>query len=470
MRGAPGSRSASSSRVSASSTGSTSPTIAGPGAYRRAKKDKPPVPASGFQIPSRQIVPYIALVVTVLFIFLNLFSRPRYEPAAAENTRVTSLRAESRSLVESAGLSSDFEQQKQHVAGDGRRGVRKRSEVGSVPAGEVAEGAEPWDGHLTDHYFPVREGEILAKWHPRMGLAIDTWDPRTHDPTELDSQRYGDLIEIRPAEKKFYLSVLVYNRMDENGNKGIGITHYELRQWLEYLRYAGVAHVYWYDAARPAEESQERALKPYVYKGFLTYNNFHSLFPGNLDKGSHFERDKSYVHGLATYGGTTEWMAVLDDVDYPFMIFDTNPGFLQRHLRVYEADYPDVSQMLMQTILFRGDPEADRPALLIERYERRDQDTLGVGLMKELQMRAIIRPPQVQRVYRGKAQHFEMLTGKTVAMAARTLRNNRYIGNFGGGIMRTLTRDPTMEPIIQELRKILKVPVSKSRKSLIQGA
>ena len=63
---------------------------------------------------------------------------------------------------------------------------------------------------------------------------------------------------------------------------------------------------------------------------------------------------QSTVHCMSEYGGATEWLAVLDLNEYLFMPTDITPGFLERRLRVYDNDFPDVSQLLLQAMLFGG--------------------------------------------------------------------------------------------------------------------
>ena len=41
---------------------------------------------------------------------------------------------------------------------------------------------------------------------------------------------------------------------------------YEVKQWIEYMLYAGVEHVYWYDTTHDRSESQQRSLGMYVDK------------------------------------------------------------------------------------------------------------------------------------------------------------------------------------------------------------
>lgn len=310
----------------------------------------------------------------------------------------------------------------------------------------------------TDVYHKTRDDEILATWHPRLGLEIDAWDPRTHDP-RVNSSKFGDKVKPLPQEQKFSLTAVVVSRIASGDASGISL--YECRQWLEYMRYAGVEHVFWYDAAHSMTESQERGLRPYIQKGFMTYHHFHKLFPGSINLGYGFKRDKSLVHCLNSYGQRTRWLAAVDVDEYIFVPRDTTPGFLDRYLRDYEDEFPEVSQMLLQCIVFEGPPTKPPPALVVERFQMRAPGTLGVSLGAASAMKSLIRPRDTERVYTADPHHFEMHTGKTVAQAAASVRLNRYRGlrrlNASSEMPVGLVEDSSMQPIAEELKQLLHV-------------
>eukprot|EP00271_Cylindrocystis_brebissonii_P010312 TRINITY_DN26489_c0_g1_i1.p1 TRINITY_DN26489_c0_g1~~TRINITY_DN26489_c0_g1_i1.p1 ORF type:complete len:425 (+),score=32.03 TRINITY_DN26489_c0_g1_i1:31-1275(+) len=313
----------------------------------------------------------------------------------------------------------------------------------------------------TDKYMPSREGEILGKWIPGFGLEVDAWDPRTHDP-RLDPNRYGEEVRVKPREKRFYLTAMIVNRIFKEDK--MNITFYEIKQWLEYMKYAGVEHVFWYDTAHEPEESQERNFRPYVKKGFVTYHRFHLMYPGNLDSGYHFEQDQSELHCLNEYGGSTKWLINVDVDEYVFSPTDQTPGFIERLLRLYEGSFPDVTQVLLQCMLFQGSPQLPLPALLIERYQRRKHETEGVALSERAMMKAIVQPASCLRVYKNDPHHFEMRRGRTVAVAEQVMRINHYQGGRASDfqadtpeLLSSLEADSSVQPIVDELRRILHV-------------
>eukprot|EP00897_Mesotaenium_endlicherianum_P006899 jgi/Mesen1/6237/ME000321S05301 len=333
-----------------------------------------------------KLVSTAAFSVTILFILFNVWGSPR--------TR-----------VDTGGFA-------------GQRG--EENSASNAGLGEVVGLADASSGKYqagTDKYKQSRAGEILGTWHPKFGLEIDTWDPRTHNP-ELHSPKYG--------EQKYYASALIVNRVWKGDQ--MNITFYEARQWLEYMRYAGVEHVFWYDTAHSPSESQERALRPYIQKGFVTYHHFQKMYPGTATLSFHFAQDKSAAHCINSYGMATRWLLVADVDEYPFAPPDPSPGFLDRYLREYEGAFPDATQLLLQCMLFQGFPQKELPALLVERYQLREKETRGIALGGSAKLKAIIKPKYCERVYKNNPHHFEMSTGKTVAQPAGSLRLNHYWG------------------------------------------
>ncbi|CAI5505571.1 unnamed protein product, partial [Closterium sp. Naga37s-1] len=125
-----------------------------------------------------------------------------------------------------------------------------------------------------------------------------------------------------------FLAAMAYARVYREDR--FNFSAYEIWQWLEYGRYAGVQHVFWYDTAHSQEESQEAALAPYVGAGVVTYHRFYRLFPEWHD--IHYEQDSSVSHFLKTYGPRVQWAVLCDIDEYMFSPSDTLPGFLLRFL------------------------------------------------------------------------------------------------------------------------------------------
>ena len=73
----------------------------------------------------------------------------------------------------------------------------------------------------------------------------------------------------------FFLSAVLVVRIYRSH---IRLSSRELVQWLQYLRYAGVEHVYVYDAY-VGSESQKSVLNSFIVNGYVTYVDWSA--PGN---------------------------------------------------------------------------------------------------------------------------------------------------------------------------------------------
>ncbi|CAI5482610.1 unnamed protein product [Closterium sp. Yama58-4] len=178
---------------------------------------------------------------------------------------------------------------------------------------------------------------------------------------------------------------------------------YEIWQWLEYGRYAGVQHVFWYDTAHSQEESQEAALAPYVRAGMLTYHRFYRLFPEWHD--IHYEQDSSVSHFLKTYGTRVRWAVLCDIDEYMFSPSDTLPGFLLRFLTHHVLPASNTTaQVLVQNLFFQGAPTCAPPCLLVDAYTQRSAHTEG----PVARTKAIVRVAQVQGNFGGNPHKFWM--------------------------------------------------------------
>ncbi|CAI7865209.1 unnamed protein product, partial [Closterium sp. NIES-54] len=102
--------------------------------------------------------------------------------------------------------------------------------------------------------------------------------------------------------------------------------------WIEYMRYAGTEHVFWYDCAASDAESQAVALSVYARAGLLTYHRLHQITPPPAGADYHFDQDSSLSHFLQHHRHESKWVAFADVDEYIFMPPDTRPGFLTRLL------------------------------------------------------------------------------------------------------------------------------------------
>ena len=149
----------------------------------------------------------------------------------------------------------------------------------------------------------------------------------------------------------------------------------EMIQWLQYLRYAGVEHVYVYDAYVHRNESQKSVLRPFIESGYVTYTNWSAYaWPYSTVK----TQVSAYQDCIDKYGNDSVQTAI--DIDeYPFNPVDTSHGFLQRFLRPtnifsdsLEGLKAEIAELSMNNFLFLGQPLDDNiHPLLIDRIWRR---------------------------------------------------------------------------------------------------
>ncbi|CAI5478036.1 unnamed protein product [Closterium sp. Yama58-4] len=196
-------------------------------------------------------------------------------------------------------------------------------------------------------------------------------------------------------------------------------------QWLEFARYSGVAHVFWYDMADDPRDRMEAALEGYKRDGFLTYHHFPSLAPSLPAHHGATPHDQALHHCLTHHGSSAVWLLPLTPVDYLTVPPDIKPGFTDRFLRAYEARRPSASQLLLQTFLFLGSPQ-NSSALLIQRYQRRTNHSDGVSLKPQAQVVPVVRPNLVARVLWHNPSHLLMTGGSTMALPAGAMRVNRF--------------------------------------------
>ena len=116
------------------------------------------------------------------------------------------------------------------------------------------------------------------------------------------------------------------------------LTSRELKQWLEYLRYAGVEHVYYYDVFEDPSESQKEVLEEFFKDNFITYVDWTAYTPFDLQR----TKIPGYQNCLDTFGQESTWQTSIDMDEYPFSPSDTESGFLTRFLEQFR--YQKVSK------------------------------------------------------------------------------------------------------------------------------
>ena len=222
------------------------------------------------------------------------------------------------------------------------------------------------------------------------------------------------------------------------------LTTAELNQWLLYLSYSGVEHVYVYDAFYTEDESQRDALEPFIRDNYITYIDWHEYNPYTMAK----TQIQAYQHCIDNHKTEHLWQTAIDIDEYPFSPVDTKPGFLARFVKHKSEADPSLSHITMQNFLFQGMPL--KKELLIERLWRH---THGVS---NLLCKPIYKSIDVRHA---SIHNNAMARGSSEQAPILELRMNHYWGaraqNWGPDTPETLQKteeDHSMEPIVRAFK------------------
>ncbi|XP_022108627.1 uncharacterized protein LOC110988940 [Acanthaster planci] len=132
------------------------------------------------------------------------------------------------------------------------------------------------------------------------------------------------------------------------------LTTREMMQWLQYLSYAGVEHVYVYDAYLFRNESQKEQLKCFIENGYVTYVDWsHRARPKYTIAGTQVS---AYQNCINQFGNEYAWQTAIDIDEYPFCPNDRESGFLVRAVQEIARSKPSVGEISMQNYLYLGKP------------------------------------------------------------------------------------------------------------------
>lgn len=246
-------------------------------------------------------------------------------------------------------------------------------------------------------------------------------------------------------EPPYFLSALVLLRIFKESEKRANLTTREMKQWLEYLRYAGVEHVYLYDAFVTEDEAQKDKLEPFFQDKFITYVDWHEHNPYTLPM-----QTRGYQDCLDRFGSDSMWQTAIDIDEYPFSPSDTEPGFLTRFVENYSAKHPEVSEICMENFLFLGKPiSKSERELLFERLWRRDPAPSN----------RLVKPIYKPGNIKAAIHHNRLIRGKSRNAPVDELRMNHYWGarlqNWGEDTPEILARtieDHSMESIVRAFK------------------
>ncbi|GJP58277.1 hypothetical protein CLOP_g22954 [Closterium sp. NIES-67] len=324
----------------------------------------------------------------------------------------------------------------------------------------------------TDVYEAMSKGETMGEWDKGLGLQVDVGALGRHPHSTNVSDGGQVVLKRRSREgstgwgraRERYVSVVVAHAMQTWPRIDFSLA--DAFQWLELARYSGMSHVFWYDMSDDPRDSMEAALKPYERDGFVTYHHFPSLAPSLPAPHLASPRDQALHHCLTEHGATTVWLLPLTPVDYPSVPSDIKPGFADRFLRAYEARHPSAAQLLLQTFLFLGAPQnASSP--LIQRYQRRTNQSDGVSLHPQARVVPVVRPDLVARVLWRNPSHLLMTRGSTMALPAGAMRVNRFASALqqmpGTEPSTDMVLDASLQPLVPELAMMVERSKQASR-------
>ncbi|CAI5533265.1 unnamed protein product [Closterium sp. Naga37s-1] len=259
---------------------------------------------------------------------------------------------------------------------------------------------------------------------------------------------------------KYFLSAMAFNRAAAaapsagSGTERCQAALFAIFQWMEYMRYAGTEHVFWYDCAASDAESQAAALSVYVRAGLLTYHRLHQIAPPPAGADYHFDQDSSLSHFLQHHRHESKWVAFADVDEYIFMPPDTHPGFLTRLLlrRPCAAQHPapggaggtgrgreeeeggegkqhEATQVLLYNQFFIGYPRPAPARLTIERFIHRPHRPPDHH--DRLRGKLLLQPAAALGFLSHAPHRAIMHSGETIVADTGFIRVNHYWGDRG---------------------------------------
>ena len=240
----------------------------------------------------------------------------------------------------------------------------------------------------------------------------------------------------------YFLSAVVLLRIYKEDKAKLSTR--ELKQWLEYMRYSGVEHVYLYDAFVNEDEAQMSEIKLFLQDNYVTYIDWHVHNPYTISG----TQVSAYQHCIDHFGQENTWQTAIDIDEYPFSPVDTRPGFFSRFIKRFSEKHPTASEICMQNFLFLGKPLPLE--LLMERIWRRTPEPSN-PLVKP-----IYKPANV----RAQVHHNNIIKGHTTNAPTNELRMNHYWGarlqNWGEDTPKVIAmtmEDRSMENVVKTFKQ-----------------
>ncbi|KAL3866388.1 hypothetical protein ACJMK2_043690 [Sinanodonta woodiana] len=172
---------------------------------------------------------------------------------------------------------------------------------------------------------------------------------------------------------KYYLTEVVRVRLYKEDNARWTIK--EFKQWVHYMFYAGVDHIFVCNHYLDESEKIESYLQKYVEKGLMTVIpwTFRNPRKGQEDYVTriHDNQMGCYNYFLMGNGSDTVWQMSIDMDEYPFCMKDQSRGFLKRYLQQYNSkpSRRNVTAVAMDNFLMLGDGDRTHD-MVIDRINR----------------------------------------------------------------------------------------------------
>ena len=238
----------------------------------------------------------------------------------------------------------------------------------------------------------------------------------------------------------FYLAIALQVRIYENDKAKWTLR--ELKQWMYYVFWAGVGHIYLCDHYTYDNETLEPLLQKYIDSNLVTY------FPWNKIKRAMSAQVACYQHIIDKYKDKTKWQMAIDMDEYPYVHNDTREGFLIRFLKTVASD---VSEVSMPNFLMLGQGDRSRD-MVIERVTRiKSLTKQSNGLDKP-----IYRPQFVQ----AGIHHTALRKGRVQDEKGKHIKCLHYWGarlqNWGPDTNKTFEETETFTEIREKLGPIVR--------------
>lgn len=215
---------------------------------------------------------------------------------------------------------------------------------------------------------------------------------------------------LHKRSKLYFLTAVVLVRINGSGYTDKGIwTKDDLKDWIQYMQYAGVEHIYIYDNYLYKRDSLEMWSVNMFKKSVVSYHDW--------SKQSKTAGISAHDHALHYTRNVSTWQIAFDMNEYPFSLKDSDDGFLSRIIRNQAYYHPDVTQILMKDYVFLG----KRGNIYGYIFEK-----ILIRLRKEktmLEMKSIYRSDCVRNVHE---HHSIMKCGDSVDLDPSILRSNIY--------------------------------------------